>query len=115
MATAQCRGWLRDHLPGVESSAANSTAEAAETCAAADDPSLAAIANVRAAEVYGLDVVATDIEDHPENRTRFVVVARDGIPAPTGHDKTSIVVFQRADGRVRCWPSSRSSRPGAST
>ena len=40
---------------------------------------------------------ATDIEDHPENKTRFVVVSRAGIPAPTGHDKTSIVVYQRAD------------------
>ena len=97
VATAQCRAWLRDHLPGVEFTAANSTAEAAETCSAADDPSLAAIANLRAAEVYGLDVAATDIESHPENRTRFVVVAASGIPAPTGHDKSSVVVYQRAD------------------
>ena len=42
-------------------------------------------------------MLATDIEDHPENETRFGVVARDTIPAPTGHDKTSIVVFQKAD------------------
>jgi hypothetical protein len=44
-----------------------------------------------------LEILATDIEDHPENETRFGVVARDTIPAPTGHDKTSIVVFQKAD------------------
>ena len=97
VATAQCRTWLREHVPQAEFTAANSTAEAAETCAASDDPTIAAIANVRAAEVYGLDVAATDIEDHPENETRFVVVARSGIPARTGHDKTSVVVFQRAD------------------
>jgi prephenate dehydratase len=43
-------------------------------------------------------VLATDIEDHADNQTRFVLVSRDhGIPAPTGHDKTTIVVFQRAD------------------
>jgi prephenate dehydratase len=50
-----------------------------------------------AAKVYGLDVLATDIEDHPDNATRFVVVSRTGIPAPTGHDKTSVVIFQRTD------------------
>ena len=49
-----------------------------------------------AAELYGLEVLATDIEDHPENETRFVLVGR-GVPAPTGHDKTSIVCFQRQD------------------
>lgn len=97
VATAQCRAWLREHLPDVEHRAANSTAEAAETCAALADPTVAAIGNVRAAEVYGLEVAAAEIEAHPENRTRFVVVARHGIPAPTGHDKSSIVVYQRAD------------------
>ena len=97
VATAQCRAWLREHVPQAEFTAANSTAEAAETCAASEDPSIAAIANVRAAEVYGLEVAATDIESHPENRTRFVVVARSGIPARTGHDKSSVVVYQQAD------------------
>ncbi|MCA1845130.1 MAG: ACT domain-containing protein, partial [Actinobacteria bacterium] len=37
------------------------------------------------------------VEDHPDNATRFVVVAAQGIPAPTGHDKTSLVCFQRQD------------------
>jgi prephenate dehydratase len=97
VASAQCRTWLREHLPDVEYVAAKSTAEAAEAVAKAADPTVAAIANERAAHVYGLDVAGTDIEDHPENQTRFVLVARSGIPAPTGHDKTSIVVFQRAD------------------
>ncbi|MEI2816754.1 MAG: prephenate dehydratase [Microthrixaceae bacterium] len=94
---AQCRGWLRANLPGVELVAANSTAGAAAMLADRADPGLAAIANRRAAEVYGLDVLASDIEDHPGNATRFMLVGREGIPGPTGHDKTSIVVFQRAD------------------
>ena len=42
-------------------------------------------------------MLAVDIEDHPENETRFGLLAREGIPAPTGHDKTTIVVFQKAD------------------
>jgi prephenate dehydratase len=97
VASAQCRTWLREHLPQVDYVAAGSTAEAAATVAKAGDPSVAAIANERAAQVYGLQMAGADIEDHPENQTRFVVVGRSGIPAPTGHDKTSIVAFQRAD------------------
>jgi prephenate dehydratase len=97
VATAQCRGWLSANVPGVRHAPANSTAEAAELIAARGDRHTAAIGPARAAEVYGLDLLATDIEDHPENQTRFVLVARAGVPAPTGHDKTSIVVFQRAD------------------
>ena len=37
------------------------------------------------------------MEDHPENATRFVVVGRDDVAAPTGHDRTTIVCFQDAD------------------
>lgn len=97
IAAAQCRTWLRENLADVPHDAANSTAEAASAVARSGDPKVAAIANVRAAEVYGLEVAAADIEDHPDNHTRFVVVGRNTIPAPTGHDKTSIVVYQRAD------------------
>lgn len=96
-ASAQCRAFLARELPGAEVDAARSTAEAAMLVAEAGDPSRAAIGTKLAAEIYGLDVLAADIEDHPENQTRFVVVAKEGIPAPTGHDKTSIVVFQKAD------------------
>ena len=97
VASSQCRSWLRDHLPAVEYVAANSNAQAAELAAAAKDPTVAALANVRAAELYGLELAAAEIEDHPENSTRFVLVSRSGVPAPTGHDKTSIVIYQRAD------------------
>ena len=96
-ASAQCRQWLRANVPGAEIVMARSTAEGAEMVAASDDPSVAAIANSLAATTYGLDILAMDIEDHSENSTRFVVVGRDHIPAPTGHDKTSIVVYQKAD------------------
>jgi prephenate dehydratase len=47
--------------------------------------------------LYGLEILVEDVEDHPDNQTRFVSVARTGIPAPTGHDRTSIACFQSAD------------------
>jgi prephenate dehydratase len=96
-AAAQCRQFLTERLPGVQVSAANSTAQAAQLVGEQGDARVAAIGTALAAKVYGLEVLAEDVEDHPENETRFVAVTRDGVPAPTGHDKTSIVVFQRAD------------------
>lgn len=95
IAAAQCRQWLARKVPDAEFQAANSTADAAREVARSKR-ALGAICNPLAAERYSLKVVARDIEDHPENQTRFVVVGH-GVPAPTGHDKTSIVVFQRAD------------------
>jgi prephenate dehydratase len=98
-ATAQCRGWLRRHLPGVEEVAAASTAEGVRMVGQDRPAATAAIGTQLAASHYGLDVLATDIEDHDDNATRFVLVARPeyGIPAPSGHDKTSIVCFQFDD------------------
>ncbi len=97
VATAQCRTFLSEHLPGVTEVAANSTAEAARLVAEEHDGRTAAIGTSLAGKVHGLEVLAEDIEDHAGNQTRFVSVTRQGIPAPTGHDKTSIVVFQKAD------------------
>jgi prephenate dehydratase len=99
VATAQCRTWLSAHLAGAEEETSPSTADAARQVAEAQDPHVAAIGTRRAAALYGLEVLAEGIEDHDSNTTRFVVVARPerGIPAPTGHDKTSIVCFQSSD------------------
>ena len=55
------------------------------------------ISNPLATELYGLEAVAEAVEDHTGNQTRFLLLAREGVPAPTGHDKTSVVVFQRAN------------------
>ncbi len=74
-ANAQCRIWLRANLPGVEIEAANSTANAAERVAKSDQP-WAAIGNHLAGETYGCQVLAPDIEDHKDNETRFVFLAR---------------------------------------
>ncbi|HEY5664677.1 MAG TPA: prephenate dehydratase [Ilumatobacter sp.] len=97
VATAQCHRFIREHLPTVEIRAASSTAGAAQMVS--DDPSrqIAAITPRVAADLYGLEVIADDIEDHDGNQTRFVLVARQGIPQPTGFDRTALVVYQRAD------------------
>jgi len=97
VATAQCRKFLADKLPDAEIVAVNSTAEAARVVGEEGWDDAAAIGPLLAGELYGLDVLESDVEDHPENETRFALVARQGIPRPTGHDKTSIVCFQQAD------------------
>jgi prephenate dehydratase len=97
VAYAQCRRFLTDTLPHAAIEATNSTADAARELADSGRRDTAAIAPQRAAEVYGLETLAADIEDHPENQTRFVLVSRDGITPATGHDKSSIVIYQRAD------------------
>ncbi len=96
-AMAQCRAFFTKNLPDVEVVAANSTAEAVRSVGEAPVDGTAALGSALAGKLYGLEVLAPDVEDHPDNQTRFVVVARAGIPAPTGHDKTSIVCFQRED------------------
>jgi prephenate dehydratase len=95
-AVAQCREFLARKVPAADFHAANSTSDAAREVSKSRRTDLAAICNLLAAEIYGLEVLATAIEDHPDNVTRFVVVGR-GIPAPTGHDKTTLVCFQRSD------------------
>ena len=96
-AMEQCREYFARELPSVEFVAANSTAEAVRLVADERPPATAALGTSLAAKLYGLDVLAAGVEDHRDNSTRFVLVARDGVPPPTGHDKTSIVLFQQAD------------------
>ena len=97
VATAQCHRFLREELGDAEIRAAYSTADAAQQVSERDARDAAAIAPRVAAEVYGLEILAADIADHKDNQTRFVVVARHGVPAPTGNDKTALVIYQRAD------------------
>jgi len=92
----QTRMWMAKHLPDAAAVAANSTAEAARQVARSRKKGLASIGTRQGAANEGLEILASEIEDHPENQTRFVIVGY-GIPAPTGHDKTSIVCFQRQD------------------
>lgn len=96
-ALAQCRKFLAANAPEAEHRASASTADAARELGEHPDASAAVIAPPTAADVYGLVVLAEAIEDHPENQTRFVAVARSGVPKATGHDRTSIVCFQGSD------------------
>ncbi|NNJ64640.1 MAG: prephenate dehydratase, partial [Xanthomonadales bacterium] len=86
---SQCKGWLRGHLPSVELIAVGSNSEAARRVRNA--PEAAAIAGRGAAEVYGLPVLFADIEDHPDNTTRFLVIGRQ-IFAASGRDKTTLLL-----------------------
>lgn len=97
VATAQCHRFLREHLPEAEIRAANSTVDAARVVSESGSEDIVSLSPRLAADVYGLTVIAEDIADHRDNQTRFVLVAREGIPAPTGHDRTSLVIYQRAD------------------
>lgn len=86
---AQCSLWLGQHLPGAERVPVASNAEAAER--ASREAGSGAIAGEAAAERYGLQLLARAIEDDPNNTTRFLVLgALD--PAPTGRDRTSLVM-----------------------
>lgn len=86
---AQCHEWLNQNLPGAERVAVSSNAEAAKL--AAQDDTSAAIAGETAGEIYDLVSVASNIEDEPNNTTRFLVIGTHDA-APSGKDKTSLVM-----------------------
>jgi chorismate mutase/prephenate dehydratase len=86
---AQCRQWLDEYLPNAERVPVSSNAEAARR--ARDEDGTAAIAGQAAAEVYGLNVIVPEIEDAPDNTTRFLVIGRKLFNA-SGNDKTTLLV-----------------------
>ncbi len=86
---AQCRKWLDSKLPNVVRAAVSSNAEAARIVKG--EPGSAAIAGHAAAELYGLTILAKNIEDEPNNTTRFFIIGRQAVPA-TGQDMTSLLL-----------------------
>ncbi len=92
LSLAQCKNWLRENLPGAQREAVSSNAEGVRRAKLADDA--AAIAGENAAHVYGMKVIAGPIEDRSDNTTRFLVIGRALFP-PSGHDRTSLMVFIR--------------------
>ena len=89
---AQCREWLDRYLPDAHRTAVSSNAEAARLAAARSES--AAIAGEVAAELYGLNMLERNIEDEPDNATRFLVIGRYPV-GPTGMDKTSLLLATR--------------------
>ena len=85
---AQCRKWLGDVAKGRDVRPAASTSAAAE--AAAADPTVAAIAGKLASDVFDVPIVFENIEDDPDNVTRFWVIGREAAK-PTGEDKTGVL------------------------
>ena len=95
-AEAQCRRWLRAHLPEADVVLTTSTAEAARAVSTGTYD--AAVAAPVAAEHYRLDVLAQDLQDNAGAVTRFVLVTRPSAPsASTGADRTTLFAFIRED------------------
>ncbi len=86
---AQCRGWLREYLPHVELVGVSSNATGARR--SRDEHGTAAIGGHAAAEVYDLKILVNNIEDRPDNTTRFLVIGRE-LLASSGEDKTTVLV-----------------------
>lgn len=86
---AQCREWLDSHLPGLDRLAVSSNADAAQRVS--KEKHSAAIASESAAELYGLNILASNIEDDPDNTTRFLIIGRMDTK-PSGNDKTTLLV-----------------------
>lgn len=88
-ALAQCRNWLETNMPNVPIAETPSTASAAERCV--EEPKCAAIASELAAQLYGLQILKSRIEDNINNFTRFLILSRHPSER-TGKDKTSIML-----------------------
>ncbi len=91
---SQCHEWLNKTLPNAAREAVTSNAYAAQMIhelVASDNTFAAAIASKRAAELFGLNILAENIEDDAKNTTRFLVLGSHEV-APSGNDKTSIVM-----------------------
>jgi prephenate dehydratase len=96
-ATAQCARFLREHLPNAEHVSAPSTADAVLSVCRAAEGSVA-LGSSLAAELYDCHIVATNVEDHPDNETRFVWLAPAAEVGEPGDDpKTSIVFWGGGD------------------
>ncbi len=96
VALAQCGRFFADH-PQIEVHAVYDTAGAAMDVSRVADPAVAAVASRRAASHYGLEVVRADIEDRPDNQTRFIAIARDTMPVAAGTPARTMMILRTHD------------------
>src|SRR5258708_3474493 len=114
MALGQCRNFIRKL--GVKTVVAADTAGAAREVAERQDRSCAAIASKLAADIYGLDILAADIEDEAHSTTRFVVLSREARrPLPNNGSVLTTFVFQVRNIPAALYKALAASPPTAST
>jgi prephenate dehydratase len=109
-ATGQCARFLRSELPAATIVAASSTAEAVRAVASAGDPTAAALGNRLAAELYGAHILRADVDDEPDNVTRFVWLAQAeratdlrAMVEPSGSRAKTSIVFWGAGDEASGW------------
>ena len=88
----QCAGFLRSH--GIKGKVSSDNARAAREVAELGDPTRAALASALAAQIYGLDVIAPEIEDHKNNTTRFLVMSRVADDSRRSDDMITTLTFR---------------------
>mgnify|MGYP000898390158 CR=1 FL=1 len=98
-ALAQCEGWLARHLPHAVIKEAPDTALAVRDIVQSDTPNNFAIAGQHAADMYGGAIIAKNINDDPENYTRFFVISKDEQPEPRAN-RTSIILHENSSDRA---------------
>ncbi len=97
-ALEQCDGWLNEHLPLAKRTETSDTAEAVRRVVNENNPHLLAIAGKEAAEEYDGTIIASPINDDPENYTRFIVLSNTPIETDAAN-RSSIIMTEPAGDR----------------
>jgi prephenate dehydratase len=102
-ASGQCARFLREQLPHARVQTAASTADAVRQAADNAEPHVAALGTSQAAELYGCTILRANVEDHPDNETRFVWLARTGTEPAGGEPRKTALVFWGAGSSGPGW------------
>jgi prephenate dehydratase len=100
VALAQCEQYLDRHFPNARRIEYHDTAGAVRLIKEKNDPSIAAIAGVTAAELYDLPILAHDIEDNKQNYTRFLVLKQGGVATKNANKASLSVVTSHSPGAL---------------